>query len=549
MRVLLVAGLGPTFKNSTYLNGTLLDRENGDANAADYLRGTELAGLRLGRLGFRHGGVDYPLLRPRRTTVPHLTTFTLERILEQAGAGYDHFDTLNLWDQDDPRPPGGDYEAVLLSTSYIWNNAALRTAVDWIGRHFPGVPLLLGGQYSNLKYASVMRDFPTVDIIVRGDSEEALPALLHALAARAPLDGIPNLVLRPDPGARGAEPGRPGWYATGFEYIDLDAHPSPMPRGRFPVIPYESMRGCPFTCKFCSFPAASPKWRYKSAQKIHDDWAAYAEQCGAGFIKAMDSTFTVPPTRLRELLTLLPGLGVEWEGYSRANVIKTPELVDQLAAAHCRFLSLGFESMSDNTLKYMDKKVNRKQNLQAFRLLSSGGLGYRCSFMAGYPGETPDDYAQTHAFLTEEYRGHFMLSVFSISDETMPLWQDRERLRIEVHDPHDPDYSWSHIGMDVHEARSLNHRTLTDVRRKNDGAVLMLWQADFEHWLVPHLGTPENLAIEKSVERIGMAPVDHPDPAGGAAAIRENLSRLARYGVHLYPEGVLRGRSLLEARV
>lgn len=544
MRVLLIAGLGPTFKNSAYLDGSFLDRAEGERNTARYLRGTELDGFRLGLLGFRHGGADYRLLRSRRTTVPHLTTFTMERILEQAGVDHEHFDTLRLWEEDDPAPPAGDYDAVLLSTSYIWNDATLRTAVHWIGRHFPGVPLVVGGQYSNLKYATVMRDFPTVDIIVRGDSEEALPALLRAMSDLRPLDDVPNLVVRERvPTGRG-----PAWNGTRFEYIDLDLHPSPMPSGRFPVIPYESMRGCPFTCKFCSFPAASPKWRYKSARKIRDDWAAYAETCGATFIKAMDSTFTVPPTRLRELLALLPALSLEWEGYSRANVIKTPELVAQLAEAHCRFLSLGFESMSDNTLKYMDKKVNRKQNLRAFELLSSGGLGYRCSFMAGYPGETPEDYAQTHEFLTGQYRGHFMLSVFSISDETMPLWEDRERLHIEVHDPANPDSSWSHIGMDVHEARRLNHRTLTEVRRRNDGAVLMLWQADFEHWLAPHLDTPDNLAVEKAVERIGMAPVDHPDRRAGVAAIEQNLAHLARYGIRVYPEGALPERSLLEVR-
>ncbi|MFI1409869.1 B12-binding domain-containing radical SAM protein [Streptomyces sp. NPDC020707] len=542
MRVLLLSGLGPTFKNSDYLDGTMLDPEYGRKTAQNYLAGSDLSEFQLNRLGFRYGGREYALLRSRKQTVPHLTTFTLECILEQAGVEFDHFSTLDIW-EGSGTIPGGDYDAVLLSTSYIWNASTLRMAVSWVSSNFPGVLLVLGGQYSNLKYASIMRDFPGVDVIVRGDSEEALPRLLHALAHRQPVDGIPNLVVRGE-GGRGRN-----WTINPFEYIDLDAFPSPMPRGRFPVVPYESMRGCPFTCKFCSFPAASPKWRYKSAQKIAEDWARYSEETGASFIKAMDSTFTVPPTRLRELLTLLPGLGVEWEGYSRANVIKTPELVAQLAESHCRFLSLGFESMSDSTLKYMDKKVNRKQNLRAFELLRSGGLGFRCSFMTGYPGETPEDFELTRDFLVEEYAGHFMLSVFSVSDETMPLWQDKERLQIEIHDPENPDYSWSHIGMDVEEARSLNHQTLTDVRLKNDSAVLMLWQGDFEHWFVPHLGSRDNLAIEKTIERIGMAPKDYPDQELGVRAIQEHLDVLRGYGIEPMPESALTGRSLLEVAI
>ncbi|MEV4924335.1 B12-binding domain-containing radical SAM protein [Streptomyces roseoverticillatus] len=507
----------------------MLDRLNGAVNTAEYLRGTPLEGFSLERLGFRYNGADYPLLRPRYYNVPHLTTFAVQEILERAGHTVDTYETTNLWTDLDPTPaPQGDYRAALLSTSFIWTERDLRHAVRWIAETYPGIPIILGGQYSNLKYASLMRMIPEIDYIVRGDGEEALPALLTMLDKGGEPESVPNLVYRHSRELL-------GYRLSPFEYLDLDAYPSPSPKGNWRVIPYESMRGCPFSCKFCSFPAASPKWRYKSATKIADDWRRYAEENGASYISAMDSTFTVPPTRLRELLELLPGIGVGWEGYSRANVLKTAELVDAIAATHCQFLSIGFESMSDSTLRYMNKKVTRKDNLRAFRLLNEGGLGYRCSFMAGYPGETPEDFAETRDFLAEEYAGHFMLSVFSISDETMPLWEDKEALRIEVHDPDDPDYSWSHIGMDVHTARMLNHTTLDMVRRVNDRAVLRLWQADYQHLLMPQQGRWENIAVEKAVERIGMAPRDHGDAAEAVPSIRRQLNVLSRYGVEVYP--------------
>jgi anaerobic magnesium-protoporphyrin IX monomethyl ester cyclase len=523
MHVLLVAGLGPTYKNAGYLDGTLFDRDRGVEIAGTYLRGTGMEGFDLGQLGFERGGTWFPLLRPRRGSIPHLTTFTLEAILELADVGFDHHPTTAIW-EDDPTTPPGDYDAVLLSTSYIWSMQDLQKAVGWVRERYDDIPLVVGGQFTNLKYGQVMTLMPEIDMVVRGDGEEALPRLLHAMKRRQPLDGIPNLVHRRSRDLR-------GWVDNPFEYIDLEAFPSPRLRGEFPVIPYESMRGCPFTCKFCSFPFASPQWRYKSATKIRDDWARYADEQGAQFIKAMDSTFTVPPTRLRELLDILPDLGVEWEGYSRANVLDTPEIIEALAKAHCRFLSIGFESMSERTLKLMDKKVRATHNRRALELLREGDVGYRCSFMTGYPGETPEDFAHTRDFLLDEYAGHFMLSVFSISDETMPVWQDRERLQIEVHDPANPDYSWSHVGMDVHEARKLNHDTLDMVRRRNDAAVLMLWQADYQHWLLPHLDARDNLRIEKTVERIGMVPRDHRKAADGAAAIARHLAELARFGV------------------
>jgi len=74
----------------------------------------------------------------------------------------------------------------------------------------------------------------------------------------------------------------------------------------------------------------------ESADKVLRDWAGYAENNGAEVIKAYDSTFTIPPTRFRDLLSGLPALGVPWEGYSRANTIGSPEIFEQWEAAHRR---------------------------------------------------------------------------------------------------------------------------------------------------------------------------------------------------------------------
>ena len=87
------------------------------------------------------------------------------------------------------------------------------------------------------------------------------------------------------------------------------------------------MRGCAFSCKFCSFPAASPKWRFKSAKKIAEDWIGYKEKYDIKRVKAMDSAFTFPPQRLDELINIFLDENIEWEAYSRADVITTEEKI------------------------------------------------------------------------------------------------------------------------------------------------------------------------------------------------------------------------------
>jgi hypothetical protein len=321
---------------------------------------------------------------------------------------------------------------------------------------------------------------------------------------------------------------------TTFEYINLEEHPSPgFGTRHHSVVPYESMRGCPFSCRFCSFPFASPEWRYKSAEKIATDWARYREVNEARHIRAMDSTFTVPPTRMRRLMDLLPSVDVTWEAYTRANVITGRETVERLAEAHCATLSIGFESMSPKSLALMHKQVRVEHNRRAHDALSAGPVKYRTSFMCGYPGESPEDYELTHEYLVGEYTGHFMLSVFSMTDETMPVWEDAERLKIEVADFEDPDAAWSHIGMNDVTAKQLRKRTLDEVRLRSDDAVLLLWQTDYHTPLIPTASVKASLWAEKLVERLGMLPLDVPDPRRRIEAAVDLLSSLDALGVRV----------------
>jgi hypothetical protein len=184
----------------------------------------------------------------------------------------------------------------------------------------------------------------------------------------------------------------------------------------------------------------------------------------------------------------------------------------------------------------MSKRVTARQNRHAFELLREGSLGYTVFFMVGYPGESPEHFRDTEQFLLNEYAGHFMLSVFSVSDETMPLWTDREELKISIADPEEPDADWSHIGMDIHDARRLNSSTLDSIRRLNDDAVTMLWQGQYQHWFMPHTDRRTNLAVEKCVERIAMASKDYSNVDEGAHQVRAQLRRLEQFGVVPRPE-------------
>ncbi|MFJ9900627.1 hypothetical protein ACIQPR_45615 [Streptomyces sp. NPDC091280] len=264
-------------------------------------------------------------------------------------------------------------------------------------------------------------------------------------------------------------------------------------------------------------------------REIAGDFVRYPDVHGAQYIKALDSTFTVPPTRLRALLPLLTKTEVACKAYTRAYLIQGQGIVDALAEAHCRALAIGFESMNDTTLKFANNQVKAQINCTAFELLADSSVHYWISFIVSNPGESPELLEDTKSFLVNEYQGNLALYVFMLNDETMSVWQDAERLGLRVFDAGGEAEHWSHNGMDSTTSRRLQLEALRKVRWKNDHAMQRTWQHDYELPLLPRRSTTENATIEKLVDRLGMASAELPNEAADHRS--RMLTQLARHGM------------------
>lgn len=87
-------------------------------------------------------------------------------------------------------------------------------------RAHPHVPVILGGLSATYFHEDLLRTYPEVDYVLRGDSTEPpLHRLLQALAAGAPVDGIPNLTWRDADGAVRVNP--MGFVPSTLDYVDV----------------------------------------------------------------------------------------------------------------------------------------------------------------------------------------------------------------------------------------------------------------------------------------------------------------------------------------
>jgi hypothetical protein len=240
-------------------------------------------------------GAIKPLFRPVARLEPTLVSVALRSLVPRGVEVADYQIDEVLVDGSQALADIATYAHTticLVSTTYITNFRAFDRLVSTL--RDVGVRFIAAGGFLASRNPEESIEHGA-DAAVAGDGEEAVPELINALRGDGDLSRVTNLVYR-GPDGSPVGPLRQRLFA-------VDDIQVPIPEGDVSsmLIPYESMRGCPYKCAFCSYPLVSTKWRYKSAQKIIDDFRAIEER-GATEIVALDSTFTIPYARLREFL-------------------------------------------------------------------------------------------------------------------------------------------------------------------------------------------------------------------------------------------------------
>jgi radical SAM superfamily enzyme YgiQ (UPF0313 family) len=145
----------------------------------------------------------------------------------------------------------------------------------------PGVTLVMGGYSASYFAEEIMRDYPSIDVVVRGDGEGPLLDLCRVRLRQRSEDwsAIPNLVYRTPAGAVHATPFTYSLSAGRFAdlrftnmslmrnheaYLRLVYYPTKLFRDRFDfegsgILLIAPTRGCDFSCSLCGGHAGAQK--------------------------------------------------------------------------------------------------------------------------------------------------------------------------------------------------------------------------------------------------------------------------------------------------
>jgi radical SAM superfamily enzyme YgiQ (UPF0313 family) len=161
------------------------------------------------------------------------------------------------------------------------------------------------------------------------------------------------------------------------------------------VVSYQLSRGCTDKCSFCSEWVFWRHFRLSSMDKAVADVAELKRRWGAEMVWFSDSLLNGQMNRLREFAEglLSHGVEIDWCGYMRAQIdLPTAQL---LRRAGCSWVFIGVESLADETLKLMNKRMDERQNLAAVQAFLDAGIRVKVGLIPGFPGDTRERFIRT----------------------------------------------------------------------------------------------------------------------------------------------------------
>ena len=245
-------------------------------------------------------------------------------------------------------------------------------------------------------------------IVVRGEPERPLLAVVNALAEGQPVRGIPGISYLED--------GTVQHGGRNAEVEELDELPFP-DRYLLPVSdymnpkltarPFTAMvasRGCSFQCRFCvpntlSFSReiefkrgghrGKPPVRLRSVANLVEECRLLAGQ-GYRSISFLDDQFVWGVERTIEFCKGIEPFGFQWSCLARADMLQDRQMLDWMKRAGCSYIDIGVESFDQAILDDIEKGCRLEQIYSAIERVREAGIEPEINVLIGAsPLETP----------------------------------------------------------------------------------------------------------------------------------------------------------------
>ena len=246
------------------------------------------------------------------------------------------------------------------------------------------------------------------DSVVLGEADDLWPEVIQDAACRR---------LKETYGSRdevngNSKPSLENYQAVGWENIDLSLfdlmrlvpesirsllHKMKIPYEKIYMIPVESGRGCPYGCEFCTVTGFfGSHLRFRSNESVIAELLALkriaARDRALVNVFFIDDNFAIRRERTKALLRemIRRDACLPWVAQITSNLLKDEELVDLISASGGRYIFMGLESISPESLKQARKSFNRPEEYSGIlQGLAKRNVYAITSFIVGMEDDRP----------------------------------------------------------------------------------------------------------------------------------------------------------------
>ncbi len=272
----------------------------------------------------------------------------------------------------------------------------------------PAITVVWGGWHPTKDPDSVLA-CPHVDYLIQGEGE---------LSFRAFVDAFGDVKAQKQVSGIGFREGNAFRYLPG-QTLDINALPSLpihlinditpyviynwVPGGGI-CIPWETSRGCPYSCTFCDVTYQfGSNYNCHTPERMIYDIKRLQKQFAIGGIRFYDPNFFLRIDRVKRFSDLLieERSSFRWAASGTINQFKniSVETLGHFYSAGLRYVEFGIES-GDEEIRHqlLNKRFKTDEIYRVLQRFHEAGIQFKFNLIIGIPGETPEQSEKTLRF-------------------------------------------------------------------------------------------------------------------------------------------------------
>jgi radical SAM superfamily enzyme YgiQ (UPF0313 family) len=343
---------------------------------------------------------------------------------------------------------------------YCWNiEKALHTARIMKTIH-PETKIVLGGPEVGPIGPKYLKEYDSVDTVVKGEGEITFSELLKRYLGRGDLENIEGICYRRN--------GEVFENADRLPIEDLGEIPSPYLEGllipRDKVTYIETYRGCIFRCHYCFEGKNLPKLRFFPEERIKKEIELVLGHPEVRSFHFVDTVFNYRKERLEKIAGMISA--ANHYGTQLRTVEIIAEFIDEetvalLKKANVKSIETGPQTVNEDTLKMVNRYYRGEKFGAGIRLLEDNGIETTTDLIIGLPGDNFFKFVRSAKTIIDMRPTTIVFSILHVLPGTVLYDKSREfGLKFDDKAPHlvleTPGFPYEDIDKAVLMAYSLD---------------------------------------------------------------------------------------------